>query len=83
MQRVPPQIGVAVTGTSIQLKSVHLLSRTGMRRPHKQLVVFYRRIPINQCGLDAPLRNDARHGPAAVDEESPKLPGMKAPKYQS
>lgn len=39
-------------------------------RPHKQLVVLSQRIPINHYGLDAPLRNDARHG---LDRDSPNL----------
>lgn len=55
-------------------KRRHLLIRARIC-PHKQPVVLCQRIPINHYGLDAPLRNDARHGVAA-DLESPKLPGM-------
>ena len=60
----------------------HLLIRACIHTPAQQLVVLCQRIPINNYGLDAPLRNDARHGLAA-DLESPKLPEMSAQKYLS
>jgi len=51
--------------------------KTAPADPRIQLVVLRQRIPSNCCGLDALLRNDARHGRAA-DLESPNLPEINA-----